>query len=186
MTDKTGGRNCVEVQDLLIKRDFAELAVPESMALTEHLQECEACRAFQNVLLKMQQAIQPAAVESLAPDPAIRQNLRNSIHLAQPARHASPGLSEIWHAILDILKLRIPVYQAVLGMAMIFAIFIGIDKLNARGEREMLKRLQIEQSGKQIIAPSAVSPHIAQIDSQKIGRSVAEDSLLMRFMVTAM
>jgi len=37
----------------------------------------------------------------------------------------------------------------------------------------------------QRFVPSAVMNHIAEIDSQKIGRTVADDSLLMKFMVTA-
>ncbi len=179
-------KNCADVQDLLIKKDFAELTEHERLALNEHLQQCEACRAFQQALLNVQQAIQPAAEEILVPNPAIRQNLRNRIRRAQPARHASNGLREVWNALRDILKLKIPVYQAVLGTAIIFAVFIGIDKLNAHGESEILQRLLSEQNGKQAIVPSEGPHHIAQIDSQKIGRSVAEDSLLMKFIVTAM
>ncbi len=179
-------KNCARAQDLLLKKDFDELTAHENLTLNEHLQQCEACRAFQQILLNMQQAIQPAAEEILVPDPVIHQNLRNRIRRAQPARHASNGLREIWNALHDVLKLKIPVYQAVLGTAIIFAVFIGIDKLNARGEREMLQRLLSEQNEQQAIIPSEVPHRIAQIDSQKIGRSVAEDSLLMRFIVTAM
>lgn len=179
-------KNCTGMQNLLIKKDFAELAVKESEMLHEHLQQCEACRAFQQALLNVQTAIQPAAEESLIPHPAIRQNLSNRIRRAQPARQATTGLREAWNSLLDILKLKIPVYQAILGTAIIFAVFIGIDKLNAHGERETLQRLLSEQNGKQAIMPSEAPYRIAQIDSQKIGRSVAEDSLLMKFIVTAM
>ena len=70
--------------------------------------------------------------------------------------------------------------------AIIFAVSIGIDKLNARGEREMLQRLLSEQNGQQAIIPSELPHRIAQIDSQKIDHCVAEDSLLMKFIVTAM
>jgi predicted anti-sigma-YlaC factor YlaD len=179
-------KNCASVQDLLLKKDFADLTEHENLTLNEHLQQCETCRAFQQVLLNMQQAIQPAAEEMLIPNPAIRQNLRNRMRRAQPARQVPKGLREIWNVLLDILRLKIPVYQAVLGTAIIFAVFIGIDKLNARGEREILQRLLSEQNGKQTFVPSEAPHHIAQIDSQKIGRSVAEDSLLMKFIVTAM
>lgn len=179
-------KNCAGVQDLLIKKDFAKLATQENLTLNAHLQQCEACRAFQQALLNVQQAIQPDAEENLLPHPAIRQNLRNRIRHAQPARQVPTGLREAWDSLLDILKLKIPVYQAVLGAAVIFAVFFGIDKLNARGEREMLQRLLSEQNGKQILMPSDAPQRFAQIDSQKIGRSVAEDSLLMKFIVTAM
>lgn len=179
-------KNCAGMQDLLIKKDFAELAAHESLTLNEHLQQCEVCRDFQQALLNVQQAIQPAAEEMLIPHPAIRQNLRNSIRRAQPARQVTTGLREAWNSLLGILKLRIPVYQAVLGTAVIFAVFSGIEKLNARGERAMLQRLLSEQNGKQAIVPFEAPHRIAQIDSQKIGRSVAEDSLLMKFIVTAM
>ncbi len=179
-------KNCAIIQDLLIKKDFAELAAHENETLTGHLQQCEACRAFQQILLNVQQAIQSATEEILVPHPAIRQNLRNRLRRAKPTRQVPQGLREIWGTLLDILRLRIPVYQAVLGTAIIFAVFVGIDKLNARGEREMLQRLLSEQNGKQTFVPSEAPHHIAQIDSQKIGRSVAEDSLLMKFIVTAM
>lgn len=179
-------KKCVRMQDLLIKKNFVQLTAPESLMLTEHLQQCEACRAFQQVLLNVQQAVQPTAEEILVPHPAIRQNLQDRIRRAQPARQVPKGLREAWNSLLDILKLKIPVYQAILGTAIIFAVFIGIDKLNAHGERETLQRLLSEQNGKQAIMPSEAPYRIAQIDSQKIGRSVAEDSLLMKFIVTAM
>jgi hypothetical protein len=179
-------KNCAAIHDLLVKKDFAELAAHESEMLTEHLQQCEACRAFQQVLLNVQQAIQPAAEEILLPNPAIHQNLRSRLRRTKPVRQVPTGLREAWNSLLDILKLKIPVYQAVLGAAVIFAGFIGIDKLNARGEHVMLQRLLSEQNGKQNFVPLEAPHHIARIDSQKIGRSVAEDSLLMKFIVTAM
>jgi predicted anti-sigma-YlaC factor YlaD len=182
VTDK----NCASVQELLLKKDFADLTEHESLMLTEHLQQCESCRALEQVLLKMQQAMQPVADEILVPNPAIRQDLRNRIRRTQPARHTSNGLREVWIAFRDILRLRIPVYQAVLGAAVVFVVFIGIDQLNAHGERETLRRLLSEQNGQRAIVHSEVPHRIAQIDSQKIGRSVAEDSLLMKFIVTAM
>jgi hypothetical protein len=179
-------KNCAIIHDLLVKKDFAALPAHESLMLAEHLRECEACRTFQQVLLNVQQAIQPIAEEMLIPNPTIRQNIRNRISRSIPARPASNGLREAWNMLHDILKLKIPVYQAVLAMAIVFAVFIGIDKVNARGEQETLQRLLSEQNGKQTFVSSEAPHHIARIDSQKIGRSVAEDSLLMKFIVTAM
>ena len=72
-------------------------------------------------------------------------------------------------------------------MAIIVAIFITIDKLNARGDSEARK--QITSREEQILVPKGTATninHIAEIDSQKIGRTVADDSLLMKFMVTVM
>jgi hypothetical protein len=73
-----------------------------------------------------------------------------------------------------------------MGMAVILAVFITIDKLAARGNSEARK--QITSHEKQIIVPKGTAAnmnHIAEIDSQRIGRTVADDSLLMKFMVTA-
>ena len=173
--------DCAAAQDLLIKKDFESLAKDEASALAGHLQQCGQCVAFQNNLMNIAKFIRVSASENLAPDPAIRQHIRSKI---KPPRQAAGGLSEIWHSVLEVLNVKIPVYQAVLGMAVVAVMFIALDKLNARGDGEIAERAQVTQKENQALAPPAVMNHVAEIDSQKIGRTVADDSLLMKFMVT--
>ncbi len=181
--DNKNGLACDAAQELLIKKDFESLAEAEAFALTEHLQRCGHCVAFQTNLANINQFIRVSAAENLAPDPAIREHVRNKI---KPQRRTAAGLGEIWHAVLEVLNVKIPVYQAVMGMAVILAVFIMIDKLDARGDSEARK--QITSREEQILVPKGTTTnmnHVAEIDSQKIGRTVADDSLLMKFMVTA-
>jgi len=181
MKDKKNGLACDAAQELLIKKDFDALAEKEAFALAEHLQQCGHCVAFQTDLAHINQFIRVSALENLAPDPAIREHARSKI---KPQRQTAAGLDEIWHSVREVLNVKIPVYQAVMGMAVVAAIFLAFDKLNARGDGEMAKRARMTKNENQILAPSTVMNHIAEIDSQKIGRTVADDSLLMKFMVT--
>jgi hypothetical protein len=158
----------------------------EDFLLAEHVQHCEGCRAFQSALIQIQYSMQPGDDEPLAPDPAIRRNLRNRMRVAETPSHAATTLGVAWESILAVLRFRIPVYQAVLGMAALFAAFIAIDRFDADGDGEALQQTRIEQNGKQMIISSHTPPLIAQIDSQKIGRSMAEDSLWLKHIVTAM
>jgi len=180
MKDKKNGLACDAAQELLIKKDFASLAKDEIFALAEHLQQCGHCVAFQNNLENLHNLIHAAAPESLAPDPAIREYVRSKIK----SQRQAAGLDKIRLAGLDILNFKIPVYQAVLGMAVVAVMFLALDKLNARGDGEITKRARMTQTENQMLAPPAVLNHVAEIDSQKIGRTVADDSLLMKFMVT--
>jgi len=181
MTDKKNGLACAAAQDLLIKKDFEPLAKDEAFALAGHLQQCGHCAAFQNNLASLHDLIHAAAPENLAPDPAIREHVRSKI---KPQPQTAAGLSKIWHSVLEVLNVKIPVYQAVLGMAVVAVMLLALDKLNARGDGEIAKRARMTKNENQILAPSTVMNHIAEIDSQKIGRTVADDSLLMKFIVT--
>lgn len=181
MQDKKNGLACDAAQELLIKGDFESLAHDEAFALAEHLQHCGPCAAFQSNLVNIAKFIRVSASENLTPDPAIREHIRNKIKLP---RQTAGGLSEIWHFVLEVLNVRIPVYQAVLGMAVVAAMFLAFDKLSARGDGEITKSARMTQTENHLLAPAVVLNHITEIDSQKIGRTVADDSLLMKFMVT--
>ncbi|GEM_PF-4909940 len=182
--NKTNGSNCTAAQDLLIKKDVEPLTDEENFSLTEHLQNCARCVAFQSTLRHIHQLVETTAQDGLQPDPAIRQRLRDKIGLQKPPSLSIASVSGLWHSILGILRFRIPIYQAALGVAAVVAIFMAIEKLNARGDGVTLKPAQITPSEKQMIAPSPIMNTIAKIDSQKIGRTVADDSLLMKFIVT--
>src|SRR5574341_570208 len=82
-------KNCAEMQNLLIKKDFDELTERENFLIAEHVQHCEGCRAFQSALIQIQYSMQPGDDEPLAPDPAIRRNLRNRIQASKSSRRAS-------------------------------------------------------------------------------------------------
>jgi hypothetical protein len=182
MKDNKNGLACDAAQELLIKKDFDALAEQEAFALAEHLQQCGSCVAFQTNLADINKFIRVSAAENLAPDPTIREQVRSKI---KPPRQTIAGLSAIWRSVREVLNIKIPVYQAALGMAVVAAMLLALDKLNARGDGEIAKRAQMTQNEKQALAPPAVINHVAEIDSQKIGRTVADDSLLMKFMVTA-
>lgn len=182
MQDIKNGLACDATQELLIKRGFESLAEEEVFALAEHLQHCEPCAAFHRNLVNITKFTRVSPSENLVPDPAIRVYIRNQFI---PSPQTVGGLSKIWHSVFAALNNKIPAYQAVLGMAVVAVMFLAFGKLRARDDGEIAKRTQMTQTATHVLAPATAINHIAEIDSQKIGRTVADDSLLMKFMVTA-
>lgn len=175
------GLPCEAAQDLLIHSEAAPLTASEIVALSAHLQHCERCLAFQSTMINIHHFIQTTAQDHLAPNPATPLYLRNKI---QPRRQVVTSGNRFWHTLREILNFRIPAYQAVLGMAAAVAMMIAIDKLDAANNGTSSAQTVASPKEKPMLVAPATVNHIAKIDSQTIGRTVADDSLLMKFMVT--
>ena len=178
--DQKNGLACDAAQELLLKKNFESLAQTEALALAVHLQHCRPCAAFQMNLAHIAKFIRVSASESLAPDPAIRERLRNQF---TPSRQAVKASNKIWRTVTEALNFKIPAYQAVLGMVVVAVMFLAFGKLSAPGDGKVTIHAQMAETKNQRLAPPAALNHVAEIDSQKIGRTVADDSLLMKFMV---
>jgi hypothetical protein len=161
--------SCKEVQELLLDKNSGEL--PDS--LKAHLETCQNCREFQNMLTEISNSTQ--LEENLKPDPKIVRTLRKEF---KKQTISTPYFGPI----IALFQKRIPVYQVVMAM-FIAAIFyftlikIDISKPNPEGVK---LTTQIEEQTIQ----SAEFPTIPIDQDQQVGISLKEDSVLAKFRVS--
>ena len=115
-------------------------------------------------------SMDPSSETNLVPDARIYQRVRNEI------RHAKSGQNKIPRVVLQpmfgVFKLRIPLYQALLGVGVTLLVSIMMEKVNF-SDVELSRRTQTRESA---IIESEVLDHLKMIDRQEIGRAVAEGS----------
>jgi predicted anti-sigma-YlaC factor YlaD len=182
-TNEGFSTQCDEVEHLLVKKDVDGLTPDEDLRLENHLRLCERCRSYQSALLDLRNSVQIDSEEKLMPDPSIRQNIVQRMSALK--QKETSILSSPWQFAAKILAYRIPVYQTLAGVVLIFLVSFGINQLFLTIERESLKQpsfAQVETVGATQIR---VTESLQIIDQQKIGRSAKEDVALTRFLVTA-
>ena len=182
-TNENFSTQCDEVERLLIKKDVGGLTPDEDLRLKNHLELCERCRSYQSALSNVRNSVQIDSEKKLLPDPAIRQNIIRRMKAIQPEEIGV--FQSGWEHIRNILAYRIPVYQTLAGVALIFLISVGINRLFVSAGREtseLQSFAQVETVGPTQIR---VTETLQIIDQQKIGRSAKEDPVLTRFLVTA-
>lgn len=173
---------CAEIEELLIKKSFENLADSEKNVLKEHLKLCDQCRIFEKTLMKIHGSLELAGENVLIPNPAIWDSLVNRIKATK--REQAGLLNKVWQSFVASFKIKIPVYKVVLGIVAVFLIFYSLESLNFFGREKnstLLKPFQTEKLG---LDSTTVLEYINLIEKQKIGRSIRDDSLLISFIVT--
>jgi len=174
---------CDKIEFLLIKRNFDELTMKESLLVEEHLKGCDSCRSYQKTLSNLQDSMK-VSTERLVPDPAIRENIIQRMEALRPRQ---PGIvARGWHHLGDLFKHRIPVYQPLLAVFLVLLIFIGTKQLTAPPEEEPAGIQTLAPTEIVIPAQMSVMDNLGIVKAQKIGRSAGEDTTLARFIVTRM
>jgi len=176
--------NCNEIEALLIQRHFDEITRDQSLLVEKHLKSCGGCRSYQKTLLSLQNSMQIGPGEKLGPDPAIRQNIIGRMKTVRPQE---PGIFvRGWHYIRGVFQYRVPVYQALFGVALIVLIFLGVRQLNFTTDRKYPSPQGVVQLQVPISTEVSVIDNLEIVKQQKIGRSVSEAITLTRFIVSTM
>jgi hypothetical protein len=116
----------------------------------------------------------------LTPDPAIRQKLRK--HVKNLKKNGKPATQTPLSYVIDLLKIRVPVYQAVIGMIIFWGILLYSNYLtipNGSPLSETPESVQYADS-------TGLVDTIRTSTPEKVGRSIREDSLLAKFFMTVM
>ncbi len=92
----------------------------------------------------------------------------------------------IWQKLLGMLQYRIPVYQGVIGMAVSLLIFLAVNFFSISTKHHPIASPEFRAMGEVAATQLNVINSLEIIEQQKIGRSVSEDTLLTRFVVTTM
>jgi len=173
---------CDKIEFLLIKRNFDEPTMKESLLVEEHLENCSSCRNYQKTLSNLQESMKET-LEGPVPDPAIRKRVVKRMEALKPEQAGM--IARGWRYLGDLLKYRIPVYQPLLGAALILLMFVGIKQLSVPVEE---KPAGIQAPVRtEVVTPAQMSvmDNLGIVKAQKIGRSAGEDTTLARFIVSS-
>ena len=181
--NKKSSANCDDIEQLLIKKDVDKLTQDENLLVENHLKFCERCRSYQSTLSSLHKSMRISPEEKLIPDPAIRQNIMQRMRSMKPEQTGI--LKSVWQHIKSTLEYRIPVYQTLLGIVLIFLISFSINRLFLTAKQESLELQSFAQIESLPSTQISVIENLQIIDQQKIGRTVKEDPSLTRFTVTA-
>ncbi len=185
MMKKTNNNlNCSDIEDLIIRRDLNEVTDSESKLLNEHVKSCQKCNAFQNTVSKIKNNMTVPSHSGLIPAPEIYHIAVSKMKKKKQNRpHTEGGVREF---ILGILKYRIPVYQAAMGIVLFIFLTLTANQFNFSGNLSGGKISETLYSEEGMIDTVDVLKDFFNIDKQKIGRNAKEDSFFTQFMFTIM
>ena len=173
---------CSEIRDILIKRNFDKMNNNILKVVDKHLETCSDCRQYHISLKQIQSSIEINSKDTLAPDPGIR---TAAIERMKQASAKRPNLlNQMFQHIWKILDFRIPVYQGIIGFAIIILIFIGINNprfWNTQNSIDSAEYTPVEQ-----LRQVNVLNSLKFIQEQKVGKTVKEDTILTHLLFTTM
>jgi hypothetical protein len=175
---------CNEMEALLIRQNIESLSAAENILLQQHLKTCIHCQNYRRQLTNLQSVMAISQTSRLKPDPSIREIVMKQMLKRKPETQGI--LNSFWQWISKILEYRIPVYQGLIGVACGLLIVILIRYFpvsNQGGMDHSQHQLQIADT---TVYQINVVKNLQIIEQQKIGKNVSEDSLLTRFIVSAM
>jgi hypothetical protein len=183
-SDESPNAGCEETELLLIKKTIEELTGDESLLVGEHLKSCQRCRSLETAVVSMQDTMRTSTEAAPVPDPAVRQNVlrqMNALKLKQPGI-----FSRGWQYVKDVFEYRIPVYQTLLGAALVVLLFFAVRQLSITSPQPPSEPQSAAQMETPMIGQMSVLDDLGILDRQKIGRNAKEDGYLSRFIVSTM
>jgi hypothetical protein len=174
--------NCEDIELLLSKRLVDELTDEEKQVVDTHLKSCDRCSSYERILLSLQESVQIKSDEKLAPRPGIRQNIVQRMKDLKPQE--TGVLQKTYHFFIRLFEYRIPVYQSLTGMILIFLLLMGLKHFPFTFGQKPEKIQIITQMDTSIPTQLKVLDNLEILGRQKIGQNVKEDSTLTQFIVT--
>ncbi len=175
---------CDQIEMLLVSRTCDQLTDDENRLVEEHLVACQRCRRYQNAISRLKSAVRIGEEEKLAPDPCIRENLGQ--RMKELKTEEIGVLERAWKSFRGAFAYRIPVYQAVLGIALIVVMSLTLKSLPSSALQEPSEDRHLVRMAMPEPSEMGVIDNLDVLKQQKIGRNVTEDTTLMRFVVSTM
>jgi hypothetical protein len=176
--------SCDEIEQLLVDRTCDRLTEEEERLLQEHLAICAHCREYQTSLEDVVKAVKPQEKGNLVPNPAIRENILKRMEMPKPQEIGL--LERVWKSTRSAFAHPIPVYQAILGAALILLLSLGLRHLPSSAVREVSPPRPLVRMEATLPSQLGVIDNLDIVKQQKIGQSVTEDTTLARFIVSSM
>lgn len=171
---------CPNIENWISKKFAGDLNAEENSLLSEHLLQCRSCRRAVTLAENLFESLHFSRDTSLTPDPGIRQKLRKRVK--QLKQNEKPAPQTPLSFVINLLKIRVPVYQAVIGMIIFLGILLYSNYLtipNSNPLSEAPESVQYADS-------TGLVDTIRTSTPEKVGRSIREDSLLAKFFMTVM
>lgn len=172
MTEPEAGITCESIEELVVKKSLSPLDGGEERQLQEHLDRCERCRAYQQVVERFHPVLANTQHDH-QPDPAVHRRLRAQLHRRRPV-----------NPVLRLLRKRVPVYQAVLSVAAVLVAFVSVNNLTKTSQDRISDGSQRPQSEYIPVSSKEAIENLKRIE--KSGRNQAEDSLLVDLLESSM
>jgi hypothetical protein len=171
---------CEKFESLIIKMKIGDITEAEKNKIARHLSRCKSCAAFEKSLNAMENELRIDKNRRLRPDPQVRKNL--IAYLRHSERKQKTILEWIWVGTREFFQIRIPIYQILSVAILLVFIVIGMEKFTTSYNRVALPD-SIPQLQEGAFNQFNIINYFQLIDSQKIGRTFSEDSLLIKLFV---
>ncbi len=180
---------CSDIQDIIVRAAYDKISEQEDALLRKHLEACTGCRNFALTVENMEKILDPAGTWDIVPDPRIRENLLRRMKSLQleKKRLSGMGTGKSWVEKLgNLVRYRIPVYQAAIMLVLLVALFIGFFPSHFQENRaesgftseiyyDSLALYQVDITGE-----------MRRIGTNQSGRNLKEDSILVRYLSGAL
>lgn len=176
---RTPGIQCSEIDNWIAKMLSETISESDQTTLSRHLRECENCRRALSSAEARFSTLHHSRGTSLRPRPSIQHALRKKV--IQSSRKQKSSWDIPLEFVIRILKVRVPIYQAVLVMVIFFTIMLYANFLSFSGNPH-----PANIPGHVQIADSTEFLDTLKIKNDRVGRNLKEDSLLARFFMTVM
>jgi len=180
---KSTDENCSNYQKKIVELFDNDLSLKSDQALNNHIKGCPHCQNYLENLLVLRSRLNRPPAKKLQPDSRILKNLIAYKNIKQGLKIAKPN--PVWNSIRDLFEYRIPVYQALSGIVVIFMLFLYISgSIVSPGNKAII----IEYSGdyKDLTSSELYLVDTLSLNKPERGQNAKEDSVLMSFLVPTM
>ncbi|NOX90154.1 MAG: hypothetical protein GXO77_14135 [Calditrichaeota bacterium] len=176
--------NCSRIEHLIIRQMTSNINDKEKELVDDHLKTCKKCRQFRQILMRISSSFASDALSELSPSPDVRLNLIHEMEMLQRAEKSFAD--KISDALYSLFTYRIPVYQFVLAIILIFGIFFG-KSIFFQPQNPVTFPSDASITKNEIIVDQPkIRAHLQIVNRQKTGESIKEDSVLTKFIVTTL
>jgi hypothetical protein len=182
-SDFSKDERCAKYQQELIEIFDKDQLSEIDQSTDQHLKSCPECQKFNENLINLKMRLSKSPDKKLQPDPRILKNILafRSIKRGLSTNKPNP----FWGTIRELFEYRIPVYQALGGIAVIFVLFLFISGNMVSSDQ---KAILIEYSGdyKELTSSELYLVDTLSLNNPERGQNAKEDSVLMSFLVPTM
>jgi len=180
--DKNRIEICVEIQKRIEDLNSKNINLDSNPDIVEHLKHCAECRAFQVTLDTLKSHFQDPPVHGLKSNSHIRKNILNYFELKKRIYTRKDEKFLEW--IKSVFTVRIPVYQALSGLAVLILLVVFLSGNSTHG----LWWMEIDHSGKTEMYKDS---NLYVLDTLHLlntsnGQNALEDSILVGFLESSL
>lgn len=180
-------KRCEKIERLLIRQEIETLTTQEASEISSHLEQCESCRRFLTTLKKLPDTLSVQQQSVFQPSPSIRSVLRERFN-HQYSHEILKGRNKgnVLAFLSGIFSYRVPVYQVALMVIILLVLVMLIIQPDGMMRSANYNEALFPET--ELVAPVQFTSvdNLRLLDRQQIGRTVSEDSVLTRFIQTAM